>query len=93
MSEHLREEISHLEPNSKVYRNRYISQTRGTRFQISGENEDKLDKSPGLIKPETIYEPGDVKATIVRKNVGDPGANHMTQVSQGDLVELESYTL
>ena len=71
MSEHLREEISHLEPNSKVYRNRYISQTRGTRFQISGENEDKLDKSTGLIKPGVIVEPGDVMATIIRKDVDD----------------------
>ena len=44
-SEHLRESTGHLDPNSKVYRNRYISQTISTRFRISGENEDKLDKA------------------------------------------------
>jgi len=71
-SEHLREATAHLDPNSKVNRDIYISQTRGTRFQISGKNEDKLDKLTGLIKPGVIVEPGDVMATIVRKNVDDP---------------------
>ncbi|MCH8300538.1 MAG: hypothetical protein IIC39_08370 [Candidatus Marinimicrobia bacterium] len=89
-SEHLREAIAHLDPNSKVNRDIYISQTRGTRFQISADNEDKLDKLTGLIKPGEIVEPGDVMATIVRKNVDDLGVTSMTQVSQGDLVELRS---
>ena len=92
-SEHLREETAHLNTNAKVNRDRYISQTRGTRSQISGKNENKLDKLTGLIKPGEIVEPGDVMATIIRKNVDDLGVTSMTQVSQGDLVELESYTL
>jgi len=53
-SEHLRESIAHLDPNSKVNRDTYVAQTRGTRFQISGENEDKLDKLTGLIKPSEV---------------------------------------
>ena len=71
-SEHLREETAHLNTNAKINRDKYISQTRGTRFQISGKNEDKLDKLTGLIKPGEIVEPGDVMATIIRKNVDDP---------------------
>ena len=56
-SEHLREAIAHLDPNSKVNRDIYISQTRGTRFQISPDNEDKFDRLSGLIKPGTIVQP------------------------------------
>ena len=89
----MREATARLDTNAKVNRDTYISQTRGTRFQISGKNEDKLDKLTGLIKPGEIVEPGDVMATIIRKNVDDLGVTSMTQVSQGDLVELESYTL
>ena len=89
-SEHLREAIGHLDTNSKVNRDTYIAQTRGTRFQISADNEEKLDKVTGLIKPGVIVEPGDVMATIVRKNVDDLGVTSMTQVSQGDLVELRT---
>ena len=59
-SEHLRESTAHLDTNSKVNRDTYISQTRGTRFQISGKNEDKLDKLTGFIKP------GDVWAIIIK---------------------------
>ena len=93
MSEHLREATARLDTNAKVNRDNYISQTKGTRLPISGKNEDKLDKLTGLIKPGRIVEPGDVMATIIRKNVDDLGVTSMTQVSQGDLVELESYTL
>ena len=89
-SEHLREATALLDPNSKVNRDTYIAQTRGTRFQISADNEEKLDKVTGLIKPGVIVEPGDVMATIVRKNVDDLGVTSMTQVSQGDLVELRT---
>lgn len=71
----MRESTGHLDTNSKVNRNTSISQTRGTRFQISADNEDKLDKSTGLIKPGVIVEPGDVMATIVKKNVDDQEAN------------------
>ena len=53
-SEHLRESVGHLDTNSKVNRDTYIAQTRGTRFQISGKNEDKLDKLTGLIKPSEV---------------------------------------
>ena len=90
MSEHLREATARLDTNAKVNRDNYISQTKGTRLPVSGENEDKLDKLTGLIKPGRIVEPGDVMATIIRKNVDDLGVTSMTQVSQGDLVELRS---
>ena len=93
MSEHLREATARLDTNAKVNRDNYISQTKGTRLPVSGENEDKLDKLTGLIKPGRIVEPGDVMATIIRKNVDDLGVTSMTQVSQGDLVELESYAI
>ncbi len=60
--------VSHGRPST------YISQTRGTRFQVSKENEDKIEKSTGLIKPGMKVEPGEVMAMIVRKNVDDPEA-------------------
>ena len=74
MSEHLREATARLDTNAKVNRDNYISQTKGTRLPVSGENEDKLDKLTGLIKPGRIVEPGDVMATIVKKNDDNPEA-------------------